>query len=729
MSDVSGTVNSVPPRQFDEKIYRRHALIDWESKWNRLSTEARYYVLHHVLVHGSPSAFRSAAPTVSLKFFPRAITEELSAGGFISVRAATGNGNRGDEVACEGLADFAQRATALRRYQPLAQHGPVRLAEYVNHVYFTDQLTEVLSGVLSAARMTGSRRLDELLKRYVVDHRWPFWVAKSLNDPLADQILGVVRDAKWPVPLSDLPARIAGSDPIKVRAVVDKLVARLALVEDLRPATWELIIGFLPVVRENMIIASMPQERPPLRECTSPRELGPDGSPIVNDLRAVLLEVASQPPQLRQNLSLFQKETARFQAVLDPLAGWLTNAMQWSAETRPNRAIAWARILKLARVDPEGKHIRLQLSPDGQAWLSAGASEEHLEIFPLFRTAGENYELYWPQLELSPRDKDPWETSGPADEPFLGTRVVAVKAGPGNRLPRYNLANHNDHLALRRRLDLALAELKPGVFYQLESVESHLVFAEHNPLNLGLPAADVAVFLASRPVPPPRLQREEVGREVIRSLVLQRLVPFGCFQAAIDDEGRICVARGPRFDGYFGREIPRAELPPSSDVAARVVVQPDFSVVIIGPNPAPAAALAPFCERTTRGGGQGAVVLKLTRESVVKAVKNGLKSDEITARLKRHASNDLPANVLRQVEDWSNWVRRVTTLSLIALRCPDSETADRVMAVMKRQAERVNSTVVAIDRKKLTTTERNKLEDHGILVEDEPTDLNRGPGS
>src|SRR5262249_38309958 len=145
-----------------------------------------------------------------------------------------------------------------------------------------------------------------------------------------------------------------------------------------------------------------------------------------------------------------------------------------------------------------------------------------------------------------------------------------------------------------------------------------------------------------------------------------------------------------------------AELAPTGGVAARVVVQPDFSVIVIGPNPAPAAELAPFCERTTRGGGQGAVILKITRDSIVKAVSHGMNPAEITARLRRHASNEVPANVLREVHDWSNWVRQVTASTLTVLRCPDRDTADRVMGAMKRQAERVNDTLVAIDRKKLT---------------------------
>jgi tRNA(Met) C34 N-acetyltransferase TmcA len=75
--------------------------------------------------------------------------------------------------------------------------------------------------------------------------------------------------------------------------------------------------------------------------------------------------------------------------------------------------------------------------------------------------------------------------------------------------------------------------------------------------------------------------------------------------------------------------------------------------------------------------------------------------------------------VLREVQDWSNWVRRVTASTLTVVRCPDQDTADRVVAALKRQAQRVNDTLVAIDQKKLTSTERNKLRDHGIILEGE----------
>ena len=191
--------------------------------------------------------------------------------------------------------------------------------------------------------------------------------------------------------------------------------------------------------------------------------------------------------------------------------------------------------------------------------------------------------------------------------------------------------------------------------------------------------------------------------------MIRRLIPLGCVRAAIDAEGKVCVARERRLDAYFGREVDRAELAPAADAAARVVVQPDFSVIVIGLNPAAAAELAPFCERTTRGGGRGALILKITRDSVVKAVSHGLKPAEIADRLRRHASNEVPANVLREVQDWSSWVRQVTPSTLTVLRCPDRDTADRVVSALKRQAERVNDTLVAIDQTKLTAADRNKL--------------------
>ncbi len=289
-----------------------------------------------------------------------------------------------------------------------------------------------------------------------------------------------------------------------------------------------------------------------------------------------------------------------------------------------------------------------------------------------------------------------------------------------DRTVRHWDAKSKDHEALRDSIHRSLTALPLGVFHRLENVLDHLVFEKYNPLLLGLGPESVLVFEHGRPVPPLVEVREQAARTVLTDFIRKRLIPLGCVQAAIDADGNLCIARHRMFDLYFGREVTATEMAGQAATQTRVVVQPDFSIIIIGLNPAPAAELVAFCEREKRGG-HGALTLRLTRESVVKAVAYGLKPAEIVDRLRRLATNEVPSNVLRQVSDWSGWVRRVHASNVTIVRCPDSETADRVVAAMKRQAERVTETIVVIDQLKLTTADRNKLRDQGILIEGKET--------
>jgi hypothetical protein len=366
----------------------------------------------------------------------------------------------------------------------------------------------------------------------------------------------------------------------------------------------------------------------------------------------------------------------------------------------------------------EGKQLRLHLTPKGQRWLSGGLDEQYAAVYTLLTAPAARHEIYDPDMRYFFAGLDPFSSLGPGDTRFLGEPVSVMKLEKGKRSPSYWDAKPEDHEALRNTLDQALASLEPGVFYRLDSAVSHLAFAESNPLNRGLIPDQVAVYWGIRPVPPLEEQREEAGRLLLDGFVRRRLIPLGCVRAAVDGKGQIAIARQTRCDAYFGRKVSPSDLAPAATATTRVVVQPDFSVIVIGPNPAPAVELAPFCERTTQGSGQGALVLKLTRASVVKAVSQGLKPTEIVARLQRHASNEVPANVLREVREWSQWVRQVTSATLTVLRCPDRDTADRVMGALKRQAERINDTLVAIDQKRLTAAERTKLRSHGIIIQD-----------
>lgn len=705
-------------RGFSEKAFQRQSLPVWDARWHALSAQARQYFLKEIKGPIKRQLLSTRQPSAPSSNFPPEVLEELTKAGFVEVLNGNSKAAGGRVIACGDLIDFTARIRALQRYQLLTANQPGNLEKYVEATFYGYRLVEAALNVLIEAEMGTRIQVDTLLARYVRNRSWPDWVAESLKKPVAERILDVIRGADGPVPLAELAGRLPKDDPNDVRKAVDDLISLLALFEDLQPDTRDLMIGFLPAVIEDARRASRPRSRPPLVVVEAPREVGPDGGAVIDDLRTLLLETVSEPPRLRQDRLLFQKEEDRFKAALGPLPVWLLQTLEWTNDGRPGRTLSWARSLGLVQDVPDGKQLQLQVTSKGSNWLSGGIDNQYAAIYNMMNApvmSRDQYNRHMIALLVENVSYvNPYVNHESCDTRFLGVPATAMATLKEKRARPYWESKPEDHTALRKALDKAFAALEPGVFYRLDSVVAHLTFDEYNPLNLGLAMNQVAVYWGSRFVPPIEEDREEGGRLLIEVFARQRLLPLGCLRAAVDDQGHIAIARQARYDAYFGRKISPSEL----DLAVtRVVVQPDFSVVVIGPNTAPTAELAPFCERTTQGGSQGAMILKLTRASVIKAVSQGLKPSEILERLQRHTGNAVPANVLREVREWAQWARQVSIDTLTVLRCPDRETADRVMGALKRQAERVNDTLIAIDRKTMTATERNKLRDHGILIQ------------
>lgn len=697
----------------------RKELADWDARWHRLSPLAREAFLDVMRGPSRNQADHAPSSFVSASRIPSDILDELTKAGFARTLEPHIGARVRRVIAPADLYDFAQRVRSLRRLSPLSEGPSASLLQFINQAFTTTKLVRILAEVLTPKGIHDITRLDLTVERYVTTYRWPEWVAGSLKDPRASRALELVQESDRPIPLLDLVQRVDRTNPSAARAAVDRLIVRLALFEDLDPSTCEIVVGLLPAVREGKRQADSASRRgrPPLSICEKPRELGPDDSPIVEDLRAVLLEIASEPPRVRQNGLLFQKEVRRFQSALMPMPAWLARFLGWNNEERLGQAIGWARALELVHDIAEGTEVRIRLSQKGETWLASGLDQQYAQIYALASEPPHEYG-HGPGFRRL-------FTAGPfgswsgyvTDLTFLGADFVARPDQAKTTHVSYWSLRPADMLELRKHLDRAMSTLKPDVFHRLESIAAHLAFGPHNPLNLGTDPTQVAVFQGGHAVPPLPEKRETAGRSLIESFIRRRLIPLGCVRAALDDEGEVCVARRPRLDAYFGRKVPRSEMAPAADGAARVVVQPDFSVIVIGPNPAAAAELAPFCERTTGSAGHGAMILKLTRDSVVKAVGHGLEPDEVVDRLRRHASNEVPANVLHEVKQWSTWVRRITPTTLTVLRCPDRETADRVISALRKQAERLNDTLVALDAKKLTPTDRTRLIAQGIVVD------------
>jgi hypothetical protein len=108
--------------------------------------------------------------------------------------------------------------------------------------------------------------------------------------------------------------------------------------------------------------------------------------------------------------------------------------------------------------------------------------------------------------------------------------------------------------------------------------------------------------------------------------------------------------------------------------------------------------------------------LKISRESVIKAVEHGLNGKEIIGRLEKHASNALPKNVVHEVKMWSGWVRKVNVRTMVVVQCPDDETADRVMTALRKRGERLGATAVGMDQDRLSAADRKALKNLGVVI-------------
>jgi Helicase conserved C-terminal domain len=687
-------------RAAHERGWRRAELVAWEEKWRRLSPPAR---LAFVTETKSPIKKGRSSYTVRPGRFVPAILEELRAAGFVEVEQPSAWARLPNVVVPDPVRDFAHYVRSLYRFHLLDATRANEFLAYIGAAFTQQGLASTIDVVLRHAGIRGHIDAVEALGRYVVSHRWPTWVVAGLPDGLARPTLDALRDAERPLTLPELSERVKANSPGELRMTLDLLVARLAVVEDLRPQTWDVVFGLLPPVREGLILGAVTRSRPALRLCEQPSEVAPEGGWLVNALRAFLLEVAAEPPRLKQGGDIFQKEEERLQEALGPVPACLHNQFNVNIARQFGQALHWAKLFGFTE-DSHRKERRLQLSEPGRNWLAGSVEEQYAALYKMFQ-------------RLPGEERNPEYYCAPGDRRFLGDDVRVARAAPTLRVAtNWWDVSAEQARDLRNALHDALAVLEPGRFYDLDSVLRHLSFGPHNPLLLGRQANEVQVRLNGSYLAPLDEELEPAARQVLDTFLKERLLPFGAVQAGVDGAGRPIIARLPRFDAYFGGEVTAADLAGTAAGEARVVVQPDFSVTVIGLNPAPAAELAPFCERVRGHPGEGALILKITRDSVVKAVMHGLPAPEILARLERQSSTAVPANVLREVRDWCAWVRQVAAGPLVAIRCPDGETADRVASALGKRAERLTDTVVAVAEQALSSADRNKLLKQGVVV-------------
>lgn len=151
------------------------------------------------------------------------------------------------------------------------------------------------------------------------------------------------------------------------------------------------------------------------------------------------------------------------------------------------------------------------------------------------------------------------------------------------------------------------------------------------------------------------------------------LIEFGFNQAEPLATGQVDTWRAFRLTPTGRTLLNESNPSPSDTETGRIVVQPNFQVMAIGPvSLAALAQLDLFADREQAD--RGAFQYRLSRESIYRAQQLGLAVDQVIEFLTKTSAVELPQNVRRSLDEWAAHHERIvfrTGVSLLQVASPN----------------------------------------------------------
>ncbi len=694
----------------------------FDEEWHRLSVAARKAFVETIKL---PTGATDPYSGVLVEQIGSEVASELEREKLIRIARITLKGGevRNRAIIQDDGVAFARRLKTLAASKMLTSGSRPEQSAYR---YAQDLLGHPIFERIKSVLRKGGYRTGEhsaMLTGFVVSSVWADLVQEAYPSKIAGRVFEEVEALEGSIAVPELIRRLTSRkiDEKAARAAIHDLVTDLVLFEDLDPETYEILVGLYGPVRNLRVNARVPKIRHARLSVVPASEItmeGPSGGIRINDIRSLLMEVLASPPKIRQDDQIFQKDLTRIEKSLVPWPKWLVQVLGETHETRVNRAHQTAMDIGLVAAVIEGSSRTLKVTPSGRDWLGLSANRQYETFY------GEIRENSLPDLER--RRLDPWSYSysPPTDERFLGvsvaveSRPLGKNGRPANWQDYYNRADTESlrsYEPLRRRFAEEMERLPASGFVSLGDFLHDQRANPDLPLLVGNAINDVTVWIDGAS----RAQVDDILRplwiQVLKDHILKRLVPMDAVRVAVTNDSDICIARTPMLPVYYGR----GGLPEEPAVAAplSVIVQPDFSVTVIGLDTAPAATLSVYCDRVQGHTGTGALTFRITRDSIRRAVAQGnLTGPAIVKSLESLVTKALPENIKTEILDWANWVRKVNAEHMMLFRCTDIDAASRVVAAFGKHAERISSNYVAVNIQKINAPERQKLLGQGIVV-------------
>jgi hypothetical protein len=482
-----------------------------------------------------------------------------------------------------------------------------------------------------------------------------------------------------PVPLRELQTRMKRRAKARIGRAIDAAVRYAFAFPVLNSKTLLPELTLWPAIAE--------------RWCRKPT---PMPSPIDSDLLkesadlpwrledvTQLLIAASDPIRLRSSdRTLFVKAQREVESTLAPVPHRLSLILGSgvSPETRVDEAQRLAKARGyLAETGTSGTTLRLELTDSGRAWLSLPPNERLASLLKSMRVPTEG--------EDEDEEDDDLQTLS-----YFRRELDSAVSGflPGG-------SDHwsmGDGVNLDEAVTKCMGLLEEGKSYPLGPLLRHFA-DEHFPFG-GLSELNGHRHSGSWN----HLSEEQLEGywiNMLDSFVTRRLMCFGGVRTGWTAEGRTTIEL-TEVGRYLLRETDEIACTAAAPADNPVRIQPDFEVVFLAPDPTLEASYTRFAERLGTGVG---VLFRITRDSILAAARAGLSSDEVLGVLRDSCATGVPRNVEHEVTAWFDECRVLTLEYALVLRCPDEETAARVLSAAGRRVESASPTLLVLpDQKK-----------------------------
>jgi hypothetical protein len=493
---------------------------------------------------------------------------------------------------------------------------------------------------------------------------------------LAQRLCRKLIDAGQPLPMRDLPAW--EPDSALLTAALAACIRYALLFVSLDRDAADPVIGPWPTTAAYIAasIASAPRATEPA-EIFSPMFL-------MEDATVMLIACAASPLALRANDNQLLAKTVReMDAHIQPLPDWVDRAFEFDTEIRVRTISSYVRTFGLA-VEKGTNPPRLTVTELGRKWLALPAGDRLRVLTDGILNRQQSVDLF--------KHFEGAQVGAVAPQVYAETIVTP--------LPDFEAATMRP-----------FRELEGDSFYPLKEILAYCR-PETNPL-LEIFRRDKLAYFWAGSLHKARADAATLHKawvQTVSEFLRIRLLPMGAVRLGKGKKG-ISIAITP-VGRYFLGQSQQWQSP--GDTVPQVIVQPNFDVTFLGESPAAEAEIAQFADRRSRGLG---ALFQITRKSIFAAAAAGLTADAVLDILDRVCTQAAPANVRREIQGWFAQCRKVTFESAILIRCPDRETALKVMGLAKGSATPLSETVLAYkDPGKQRPALIKRLKDTGVLV-------------